>query len=120
MNLLITGAGSYIGESVAAYIQERQPTWNICQLDVQTDEWKGYVFSSFDAVFHVAGIAHRKITPETEPLYYKVNRDLAAEIAKKAKAFGIRHFIFMSSMSVYSDDTTYADEALIVLPRVYQ
>ena len=110
MNLLITGAGSYIGERVAAYIQEKQPTWNICQLDVQTDEWKGAVFSTYDAVFHVAGIAHRKITPEIEPLYYKVNRDLAFEIAKKAKAFGVKHFIFMSSMSVYSDDTTYVDE----------
>lgn len=38
---------------------------------------------------------------ENASLYYKVNRDLAVEIAKLSKSYGVKHFIFMSSMSVY-------------------
>lgn len=110
MNLLITGSSSYIGEHVVAFIQQKEPTWTIYQLDVRTDEWKSYDFSNYDVVFHVAGLAHRKITPDIEPLYYKVNRDLAVEIAIKSKQSGIKHFIFMSTMAVYSDSTTVVDE----------
>ncbi|HHU72340.1 MAG TPA: NAD-dependent epimerase/dehydratase family protein, partial [Clostridiales bacterium] len=36
-------------------------------------------------------------------LYYKVNRDLTIETAKKAKEEGVKQFIFMSSIIVYGD-----------------
>lgn len=52
-------------------------------------------------VFHVAGIAHIKETKKNKELYYKINRDLAYKTAKKAKAEGVRQFVFLSSMSVY-------------------
>ena len=110
MKVLITGAGSYIGTRVAEYITGKQPDWTIYQLDVQNDNWKTHNFEGYDVVYHVAGLAHRKITPDIEPLYYKVNRDLAIEIARKAKASGIKHFIFMSTMAVYSDSVTYVDQ----------
>ena len=109
MKVLFTGAGSYVGSMAAAYISDKDSSWDIFQLDVQLDDWINHDFSQYDAVFHVAGLAHRKITPEIEPLYYKVNRDLAINVAIKAKNSGVKHFIFMSSMSVYSDDTTYID-----------
>lgn len=107
MKVLVTGACSYIGTEVSNYIQKKEDNWQFVQLDVQTDSWKDYDFSGFDSVFHVAGIAHRKITQENSHLYFNVNRDLAVEIAKKAKACGVRQFIFMSSMSVYSDRLSY-------------
>src|SRR5690606_7124221 len=56
-------------------------------------------------VIHVAGIAHVKETKENADLYYKVNRDLAFEVAKKAKNEGVKQFIFLSSMSVYGIET---------------
>ena len=39
-------------------------------------------------------------------LYFKVNRDLTIETAKKAKESGVKQFIFMSSMIVYSSRET--------------
>ena len=39
----------------------------------------------YDAVFLEAGIAQEDPKPEMAPLYYKVNRDLAIEVAKWAK-----------------------------------
>ena len=41
-----------------------------------------------------------------EDLYYKVNRDLTIETAKKAKAEGVNQFIFMSSIIVYGDSSS--------------
>jgi UDP-glucose 4-epimerase len=63
--------------------------------------WREKDFSSYDVVLHVAGIAHQKETKKNENLYYKVNRDLAFEVAQKAKTENVKQFIFLSSMSVY-------------------
>lgn len=49
-------------------------------------------------MFHVAGIAHISTDPKMKDLYYKVNRDLAIETAKKAKSNGVKQFIFMSNI----------------------
>ena len=68
--------------------------------------WREKNFSEFDVVFHVAGIAHADSGRENEEKkarYFSVNRDLAVETAKKAKAEGVKHFIFMSSMLVYEN-----------------
>lgn len=40
-----------------------------------------------------------------EELYYKVNRDLTIDVAKKAKREGVKQFIFMSSIIVYGDSS---------------
>lgn len=98
MNVLITGAGSYIGQNIAAYLPKTE--YAVRELDVRSgvDET---AFADVDAVIHVAGIAHQKETPQNAPLYQKVNCDLAVETAKIAKANGVKQFIFLSSMSVY-------------------
>ncbi|MGN1369066.1 MAG: NAD-dependent epimerase/dehydratase family protein, partial [Aristaeellaceae bacterium] len=58
-------------------------------------------FSKYDAVYHVAGIAHQKESEANCELYYRINRDLALETARKAKDEGVKQFIYLSSMSVY-------------------
>lgn len=102
--VLITGSNSYIGESLAQYLRKWQEDYFVKILDVVGDGWKSADLSGYDAVFHVAGIAHQKETAENRDLYYRVNRDLALELAKKAKEAGVGHFVFMSSMSVYGMD----------------
>lgn len=99
--ILITGANSYIGTSVEKWLGKYPDKYKIDTVDMKGDLWKGKDFSTFDVVFHVAGIAHIKETRENKELYYKVNRDLAYETAKKAKVEGVMQFIFLSSMSVY-------------------
>ena len=102
--ILIAGANSYIGESFANYMQQWPEQYRVDTLDVIGDGWKQASFSGYDVVFLVAGIAHRKETEENASLYYQVNRDLAVALAEKAKHDGVRHFVFMSSMSVYGMD----------------
>ncbi|MBR6744135.1 MAG: NAD-dependent epimerase/dehydratase family protein [Clostridia bacterium] len=104
--ILITGANSYIGTSFETYIKENYPDdYTVDTVDMVDGSWRGKSFAGYDSVFHVAGIAHRKETKENAHLYYEVNRDLAIETAKKAKADGAGQFIFLSSMSVYGMET---------------
>lgn len=101
--ILITGKNSYIGTSFERWFDGSE-NYLIHTLDVRSDVWKNQTFSSYDAIFHVAGIAHIKETSKNQDLYYKVNRDLTYDIASKAKNDGVSQFIFLSSMSVYGLD----------------
>lgn len=106
--IIITGKNSYIGEKVNDWISDNS-NWIVETVETRNNQWKNVDFSCSEAVFHVAGLAHQKITDENRDLYYSVNCDLAVEIAKKAKNAGVKQFVFLSSMSVYSDDTTYVN-----------
>lgn len=105
MKILITGANSYIGTSVRQWLEKTPEQYRVDILDMIDEKWSNTDFSLYDVVFHVAGIAHvdvGTVTEEKEKLYYQVNTKLAVETAEKARAEGVRQFIFMSSMIVYS------------------
>lgn len=101
--ILITGANSYIGTSFEKWMKQWPDSYYVDTVGTRDDKWKNIDFGTFDVVFHVAGIAHVSSNPKMEDLYYKVNRDLTIEIAKKAKEQGVKQFIFMSSIIVYGD-----------------
>ena len=104
--VLITGANSYIGMSFESYIKQQfSAEYEIDTVDMIDGSWREKDFSGYDAIFHVAGIAHQKETRENAELYYRVNRDLAIETAIKAKNEGVGQFVFLSSMSVYGKET---------------
>lgn len=107
--ILITGAESYIGVSFEKYLESFGDAYQVDTVDMRDGSWREYDFSSYDTVFHVAGIAHSdggKISREREALYYAVNTDLTIETAKKAKADGVCQFIFMSSSIVYGKSSS--------------
>jgi nucleoside-diphosphate-sugar epimerase len=103
--ILITGANSYIGMSMEAWLKHYKDTYNVDTLDLLNAEWREYDFSNYDVVFHVADIVHKiseKTSDDQKELFYKVNTDLSIEVATKAKQAGVKQFVFMSTMSVYS------------------
>ncbi len=103
--ILITGANSYIGTSVEKWLKNEPENYQVDTLDMQNENWRSYDFSSYNVVFHVAGIAHVSADPKLKDLYYKVNTDLTIETAKKAKSEKVKQFIFMSSIIVYGDSS---------------
>lgn len=115
--VLITGAGSYIGQSFINYAKKNYPdNFEIEELDLMETSWKNVSFSKYDIVYHVAGIAHAdvgKVSEEIKEKYYKVNTDLTVEVAKKAKEDGVREFIFMSSMIIYGESAPYGKKKVI-------
>lgn len=104
--ILITGANSYIGTSFEKYMAQWPDRYQVDTVDMIDGTWREKSFTGYDCVYHVAGIAHSdsgKISPEKAKLYYAVNTDLTVETAKKAKAEGVKQFIFMSSAIVYGE-----------------
>lgn len=115
-NVLITGTGSYIGESFISYAAENYTSIKIDAIDMIDGSWKEKDFSNYDIVYHVAGIAHAdvgNVDDAVKEKYYAVNTDLAIEVCKKAKAEGVKEFIFMSSMIVYGDSAPYGKEKIV-------
>ena len=103
--ILITGKGSYIGESVEQWLLKDRDQYEVDTLDMLNNSWRDKDFAEYDVIFHVAGIAHADvgaITEEQKELYYEVNTELTLEVAEKAKRSNVKQFIFMSSMIVYS------------------
>ena len=111
MNILITGAGSYVGTSVERWIKNHS-NYRVDTLDMLKDTWRDTAFSQYDVVYHVAGIAHVNATANMEALYYKVNRDLTIEVAQIAKKAGVKQFIFMSSMIVFHESRSLQPEMI--------
>ena len=109
--VLITGANSYIGVSFENYVHERYSSeLSIDTVDMIDGSWREKSFSSYDVVYHVAGIAHAdvgNVSDEVKTKYYVINTDLAIETAKKAKADGVKQFVFMSTAIVYGDSASY-------------
>lgn len=99
--VLITGANSFVGMNLEKWLLQSQGEFAVDTIDTLNDAWKQTDYSQYDVVFHVAGIAHVDPKPKMAPLYYKVNRDLAIEVARWAKEHGVKQFIYMSSRIVY-------------------
>ena len=115
--VLITGAGSYIGQSFIQYAKKHYlDNFEIEELDMTDAAWRDKDFSEYDVVYHVAGIAHAdvgKVSEEIKSKYYEVNTGLAVEAAEKAKREGVKTFVFMSSMIVYGDSAPYGQQKVI-------
>ncbi len=102
--------------SFDAYLRQWPDKYAVTTVDMIDGSWRQMSFAGYDTVYHVAGIAHSdsgKISEEKKALYYKVNTDLTVETAKKAKADGVRQFIFMSSAIVYGDSAPVGKSKMI-------
>ena len=102
-NVLIYGKNSYIGEHF--YRALKTSGHYVTIIDSLKTSPKEIDFTGIEVVINVVGIAHIKITDDMEPLFYKINTDLAVELCTEAKKRGVSQYIYMSSMNVYGDTT---------------
>lgn len=115
--VLITGANSYIGVSFENYVKEHYNSdLSVDTVDMIDGSWRNKDFSIYDIVYHVAGIAHAdvgNVSDDVKAKYYAINTGLAIETCKKAKAEGVKQFVFMSSAIVYGDSAPYGQKKRI-------
>ncbi|MCY7731070.1 NAD-dependent epimerase/dehydratase family protein [Aerococcus urinaeequi] len=99
--ILLTGRNSYIGNAVEEWLAQWPEEYIVEKISVRDDSWRSLNWQDYDAIIHVAGIAHNSSDASLEDEYYRVNRDLTVEVAKKAKADKVTHFVNMSSIIVF-------------------
>lgn len=97
--VLITGSKSYIGTSFAKWLSRYGNAYATDRVSIRDSAWRNMSLSNYDAVLHTAALVHAKDRrPEK---FYAINRDLAIDVARKAKQEGVQHFLFLSTMAVY-------------------
>ena len=115
--ILITGANSYIGTRFSEYMKQWPEQYQVDTVRMMDGSWREMNFAGYDCVYHVAGIAHIRETKENAQLYYEIDRDLAVDVAKKAKAEGVSQFVFPSSMSVYGTSSGTITKDIRPIPK---
>jgi UDP-glucose 4-epimerase len=118
--ILITGTNSYVGKSFKYWCLRFFNEYSFGSINLRDNSWREESFSGADAILYVAGIAHVSTSPKMEGRYYEVNRDLTIETAIKAKADGVKQFIFMSSIIVYGDSSHIHKQRVITKNTVPQ
>ncbi|MBN2349911.1 MAG: NAD-dependent epimerase/dehydratase family protein [Bacteroidales bacterium] len=98
IKILITGANSFVGRN---FINNSRFE-NIREVCLIQNNPEDIDFSGVDVVLHLAAIVHQsQKIPDSE--YFKINRDLAVQVAERAKREGVKHFIFLSTVKVYGE-----------------
>lgn len=101
MNVVITGKNGYIGNNLCKFLNEKNITAQTVSVRIP---YKEDIFNNVDCVVHCAAIVHKK-EKQYKDIYSQVNYNLTVELAQLAKKSGVKHFVFISTMSVYGKST---------------
>lgn len=101
MKLLITGSNGFIGNY---FINNYKSKYNIKTFSFLKDDINNLNCGDIDVVFHLSALVHQ-MGGASASEYEKINVIQTIELAKKAKESGIKHFVFMSTVKVYGEET---------------
>jgi nucleoside-diphosphate-sugar epimerase len=100
--IIVTGSSGFIGTNFINMSQE----FEICEIDLINTQVTEIDFRGVHAVLHLAALVHQmKGAPESK--YFEINRDMAFEVAKKAKADGVKQFVLLSTVKVYGESNSF-------------
>lgn len=102
--VLVIGEKSYLSLKFQDHVMNFKNKLIFEVISARNGEWEKQNFEEFDSVIFFAGIAHVKESKIDKSLYYKVNCELAYKVAEKASNDSVRHFVYISSMSVYGNN----------------
>jgi len=106
MNILITGSHGYVGSN---FINAYKHKHIFSTFSLQKHSLNELHIENIDTVLHCAALVHKKDKFNHEQ-YYEINTIYPIELAKKAKKYGVKQFIFLSSIAVYGSTLTCIDE----------
>ncbi len=97
--ILLTGASGFVGKRYLPYSKSK---YEIHPFSVTNEMPDASLLGSIDAIVHLGGLAHQmiKVAPEK---YFIANFERTAELARLAKAAGVAHFIFISTIKVFGE-----------------
>lgn len=99
--LLITGSSGFIGNYFLEHYKEKYDikTFSFLQESLEDLSCEGV-----DVVLHLSALVHQ-MGGASEAEYERVNVMQTLHLAKKAKESGVGHFVFMSSVKVYGEES---------------
>lgn len=101
MQLLVTGSSGFIGASL---LNEKQMEYSIKTFSFQNENLNDLSVEGVDAILHLGALVHQPNVTEGDK-YFQANVENTIGLAKKSKEQGVRHFIFMSSVKVYGEES---------------
>ncbi|CAM4017802.1 NAD-dependent epimerase/dehydratase family protein [Arcobacter cloacae] len=99
--LLITGSNGFVGNY---FISRYKNKYNIKTFSFLKDHINNLDCSDIDVVFHLSALVHQMGGASCEE-YERVNVTQTLQLAKNAKESGVKHFVFMSTVKVYGEET---------------
>lgn len=99
--LLITGSNGFIGNY---FINKYKNKYDIKTFSFLKDDINRLDCNSIDIVFHLSALVHQ-MGGASASEYEKINVTQTLQLAKKAKESGVKHFVFMSTVKVYGEET---------------
>ena len=104
MNILLTGSNGFVGN----YFKDNYTkNYNINTFSFLNDNFHYLDLSETNTIIHLSALVHQ-MGGASEEEYEKVNVTQTMDLAKKAKSSGVKHFVFMSTVKVYGEETDVA------------
>lgn len=136
MNILVTGASGFIGQSLIqelsgdisiskVYVLTRNAFWgfpkNIIQIecDLSSSNFEVYLPKNIDIVIHLAQSKEYKSFPEKAMDIFSINIASTQILLDWSRRIKIKHFIYASSGNVYGQNPKPLDEHSECLPTDY-
>jgi UDP-glucose 4-epimerase len=103
-NILLTGSTGFVG----SYFKDNyKDIYDIKKISFVNDDFKVLDLANIDTIIHLSALVHQ-MGGATKEEYEKVNVIQTIDLAAKAKSSGVKHFIFMSTVKVYGEETATA------------
>lgn len=99
--LLITGSSGFLG---SYFISKYKEKYEIKTFSFLRDDINNLDCIDIDVVFHLSALVHQMGGASVDE-YERVNVTQTLKLAKKAKESGVKHFVFMSTVKVYGEET---------------
>lgn len=114
MKIAVTGAGGFIGSALTQVLTGEGHD----VLPLSRNELSDPDFSGVETVVHCAALAHRTGAERPDAdTFDAVNHRLAVELAAKAKAAGVRRFVFVSTIYTIAGNPSPLTPDMPLRPR---
>jgi UDP-glucose 4-epimerase len=101
MKILLTGSNGFLG---TYFINNYALKYEIKTFSFLKDNFDALGLSGINTIVHLSALVHQ-MGGASAIEYEKVNVIQTLELARKAKSSGVGHFIFMSSVKVYGEES---------------